>query len=452
MPRKAISLPGQPDPALVVKRLTVQQVCLALVALIALIEFAAWLFPPIAYHLPISFRLMSIPMALAAFLSVFSLLLSQPGSQVSLPGLSRIAAIVAGLIAAVTLFKDDLGISAVLGAMRPEVPISGDLPSQAPGAFLLLVGVMILVVSASSVLRRVADVLVYCLCVVVLTLLVEFGFEELGIFGLSAQDVGSIPALACLALLTVAVTLRQADRGVLSILWGGGIGSRIARGFAPLLVLLPLFVEMARSQIALRSLIPHRYGNALLTALAAATLNLLLLVLAWRINEMEKEIHDLTLRDDLTGLYNMRGFYLLGEQTMRLAQRAELPFSVLFVDLDGLKRINDSLGHNTGSRYLVETGELLAATFRDTDVKGRFGGDEFVVAGQFSLCGIELATARLQAAAEERNASEPDKFPLSLSVGYVTLDRLSEETLKDLVAQADQRMYQDKRRKKAQRQ
>jgi diguanylate cyclase (GGDEF)-like protein len=452
LPRKIISLPGQPDPALVHKRILVQQVCLTLVALIALTEFTAWLYPPVAYHLPLVFRLMGIPMALAAFLSVFSLVLSQPGSQISFAGLSRLPAIAAGLIAAAVMFKDDLGISDLIGTLRPEVPVSGELPSQAPAAFLLLVCVMVLVVSTSDLLRRVTDILVYALCVVVLTLLIEVCFEELGVFGLSTTDVGSLPALACLALLTAAVTLRQADQGVLSILWGNGIGSRIARGFAPFLVLAPLVVEMARSQIALRSLVPHRYGNALLTALAAAALNLLLLVLAWRISGMEAEIHDLTLRDDLTGLYNMRGFYLLGEQTLRLAQRAQLPFSVLFIDLDGLKQINDHLGHNTGSKYLVETGELLTATFRDTDVKGRFGGDEFVVAGQFSLCGIELATARLQASAAERNASAPRRFPLSLSVGYVTVDTYSEETLKDLVTAADEKMYQDKRRKKMQRQ
>jgi diguanylate cyclase (GGDEF)-like protein len=449
---ETISLPGRPDPALVLKRVLAQHVCLTLVALIALTEFSAWFFPTIDYHLPVSFRLMDIPLALAAFLSVFSLVLSQPGSQTSLPGLSRVPSILAGLIAAVELFKTDLGIESVIAGMRPEVPFSGPLPSQAPGAFLLLAVVMVLVVSTSDIVRRVADVLVYCQCVFVLTLLVEFAFGELGIFGLSAQDVGSLPALACLALLTAAVTLRQADRGVLRIFWGSGIGSRIARGFAPFLVLLPVLVEMARSQITFRSLIPHRYGNALLTALGAAFLNLLLLVLAWRINEMEKEIHDLTLRDDLTGLYNMRGFYLLGEQTLRLAQRAQLPFSVLFIDLDGLKQINDHLGHSMGSKYLMETGELLNSTFRDTDVKGRFGGDEFVVAGQFSLCGIELATARLQAATAERNAGTPRRFPLSLSVGYVTLDRYSDQTLKDLVAEADEKMYQDKRRKKVQRQ
>ena len=94
----------------------------------------------------------------------------------------------------------------------------------------------------------------------------------------------------------------------------------------------------------LKDLVPEQYGAAILTSLAAGLSMVLLLVLVWRINSMEKEIHDLTLRDELTGLYNMRGFYLLGEQTLRLAQRAELPFSVLFIDLDGLKKINDEHG------------------------------------------------------------------------------------------------------------
>jgi diguanylate cyclase (GGDEF)-like protein len=147
----------------------------------------------------------------------------------------------------------------------------------------------------------------------------------------------------------------------------------------------------------------------------------------------------------------MRGFYLLAEQTLRLAQRAQLPFSVIFIDLDGLKQINDQMGHNTGSAYLAETGELVAMTFREGDVKGRFGGDEFVIAGQFSVVGIEIATQRLLNAAAERNITIPRKFPLSLSIGHVTADYYSQETLRDLVTRADGEMYKEKRRKKLQR-
>jgi diguanylate cyclase (GGDEF)-like protein len=214
------------------------------------------------------------------------------------------------------------------------------------------------------------------------------------------------------------------------------------------MLVIPFLIELVRTRLMLKDLVPEQYGAALLTSLAAGLSIVLLLVLVWRINSMEKEIHDLTLRDELTGLYNMRGFYLLGEQTLRLAQRAELPFSVLFVDLDGLKKINDDLGHNMGSTYLAETGDLVMTCFRETDVKGRFGGDEFVVAGQFSMVGIELAATRLRTMAEAHNEKNPRKYPLSLSVGWVTIDHPSNESLKELVRRADEAMYREKRSKK----
>jgi diguanylate cyclase (GGDEF)-like protein len=252
-------------------------------------------------------------------------------------------------------------------------------------------------------------------------------------------------------LLTVVVALRQAENGIFSIFLGCGIGSRIARGFAPILLVIPFLGDVVRTHIAVPNLVPAQYGNAILTSAIATSSILLLLFLVLRINTMEKEIHDLTLRDHLTGLYNMRGFYLLAEQTLRLAQRAQLPFSVLFIDLDGLKQINDKLGHNAGSAYLAETGELVDETFREGDVKGRFGGDEFVIAGQFSKVGIEIATQRLITSAAERTAKSRREFPLSLSIGHVTAEYHSTETLKELVTKADEAMYKEKRRKKMER-
>jgi len=100
---------------------------------------------------------------------------------------------------------------------------------------------------------------------------------------------------------------------------------------------------------------------------------ILLLALVWRINSMEMEIHVLSLRDEFTGVYNLRGFSLLAEQVLHLAQRSQLPLSVLFVDLDDLKEINDSFGHDVGSTYLIEIAEILKETFRETDVIGRVG-------------------------------------------------------------------------------
>ena len=452
MPTQTASLPpGEPDPALLQRLAVAQQVCLGVVALIALTVFSGWLFPPFAARLPVFATHMSIPMALTALLCALSLAISETGNHLSLPLAGRYIAAQAGVLAMLILLESSYrmfpAVDALLEADRAPGN-TGGLPVHSPAAFALLSLAMMLVTARGLILRRIADGLVPILCLTTLVLLSENLFGAFGLVRLSADNMISPLLLVCLVLLTWVVAMRQTEHGVWSIFVGAGIGSRIARGFAPVLLVIPFLVELARTRIVLKDLVPEQYGAAILTSLAAGLSMVLLLILVWRINSMEKEIHDLTLRDELTGLYNMRGFYLLGEQTLRLAQRAELPFSVLFIDLDGLKKINDDLGHNVGSAYLAETGELVMNCFRETDVKGRFGGDEFVVAGQFSMVGIQVAASRLQSAADEQNEKNPRKYPLSLSVGWVTLDHPSNESLKELVRRADEMMYREKRRKK----
>jgi diguanylate cyclase (GGDEF)-like protein len=425
-----------------------------LAALLALSVFAGWLIPEVARYLPASVTHTSIPLSLTVLLCTLSLALSEPGSPMPLPRLSRGVALLAALLAMCVLVEGVVHFSGSLDALLDVSRAASEGSSLAlqPAAVLVFLSVMIIFVqTGGSVIAHLADALVSCLALLMLILLSENLFGALGLFGLTPSELISPVLLTCMVLLAATIVLRQSEFGVFSIFLGRGIGSRIARGFAPILLLLPFLSEVVRSKFVIGDIIPDRYATAILTSMVAGFSLLLLLFLVWRINEMEQEIHDLTLRDELTGLYNMRGFYLLAEQTLRLAQRAQLPFSVLFIDLDGLKQVNDKLGHSTGSAYLAETGELIAATFREGDVKGRFGGDEFVVAGQFSLVGIEIATNRLQAAAEERNAGTPRKFPLSFSIGHVTTEPYSQVTLKELVTQADAAMYKDKRRKKVER-
>ncbi len=446
--------PGQPDPALLRKLFFVQQGCLALVTIGAIGVFAAWLSPAVAFYLPALATQMSIPIALAALLCAFSLVLSEPGSHLALPRLSRAIAMLAGILAFAVLLENTFHLFPALDTLLDSEragPNNRELALQPPAAFALLAIVMVLVSGSSALIRRIADVAVSFLCLLTLILVSENLFGVLGLFGLMPGDLISPLVLFCISLLTMVVALRQAEHGMFSIFLGCGIGSKIARGFAPALLVLPFLSEVVRTHLELRKMVAPRYGNATFTSIIAAISIVLLLLLVWRINTMEQEIHDLTLRDDLTGLYNMRGFYLLAEQTLRLAQRAQSPFSVIFIDLDGLKQINDQMGHNTGSAYLAETGELVATTFREGDVKGRFGGDEFVIAGQFSVVGIEIATQRLLNAAAERNAIAPRRFPLSLSIGHVTAEYYSQESLRELVTRADEEMYKEKRRKKLQR-
>ena len=93
----------------------------------------------------------------------------------------------------------------------------------------------------------------------------------------------------------------------------------------------------------------------------------------------EEALKTLSLKDDLTGLYNRRGFFTLAEQGLKTAQRMGTEMLLIFGDLDNMKGINDTFGHKEGDQALVDTSQILKETFRESDIIARIGGDEFVI-------------------------------------------------------------------------
>ena len=161
---------------------------------------------------------------------------------------------------------------------------------------------------------------------------------------------------------------------------------------------------------------------------------------------MEETLRALALLDDLTGLYNRRGFLTLGQQQLKAADRAKRRMLLLFADFNGLKRINDAFGHPEGDRALIETADVLRETFRESDIIARIGGDEFVVlAIETNGSPAEVLIHRLQENLEARNAREGRRYELSLSVGLARYDPESPCSIDELVAQADRAMYEQKR-------
>jgi len=161
---------------------------------------------------------------------------------------------------------------------------------------------------------------------------------------------------------------------------------------------------------------------------------------------MEETLRALALIDDLTGLYNRRGFFTLGQQQLKAADRAKSGMALLFADFNGLKRINDALGHPEGDRALIETADVLRETFRESDIIARFGGDEFVVlAIETDGVGFQVLTTRLQENLEAHNARKGRRYKLSLSVGLARYDPESPCSIEELLAQADRAMYERKR-------
>jgi diguanylate cyclase (GGDEF)-like protein/PAS domain S-box-containing protein len=164
----------------------------------------------------------------------------------------------------------------------------------------------------------------------------------------------------------------------------------------------------------------------------------------------EEEIRNLSLTDELTGLYNRRGFMLLAEQAMKLAHRIKTSMLLFFGDLDNLKTINDTHGHAQGDLALQEVSAILKETFREADILARIGGDEFVVlAVDASMESADVMTNRIQAELEKRNLQGDRRYQLTLSMGITHYDPEAPCTVSELIAQADDQMYQQKQARKA---
>lgn len=366
---------------------------------------------------------------------------------------SRALAIAAAVPALFDLLNRFRGSSLNLGSLFSPDGMPSPADSMPPGvavAFVLLAVVLCVVRKSRGVGSYVADALISVLGFLILGMVASWLFAVAHVFGTSYEG-RTPPAILCiLALLILVAFSVRAQHGAFDILVGHGMGGRIARVLTPFLLVLPFLREAGRARIIRLHLLPEHTEAVILAAIAAMISFAMLLGIARHIRKMEREIHRLSLRDELTGLYNLRGFRLLAEQAMRLAARSQTPFSVLFVDLDGLKEINDTLGHNVGSARLVETAQLLTDSFRETDVIARIGGDEFAVAGQFSQSGIHIFAERLEEKASQTRLEAGGSRALSLSIGCATNGDYRRLSLQDLLDEADSNMYDQKRRKRLQ--
>ncbi len=162
----------------------------------------------------------------------------------------------------------------------------------------------------------------------------------------------------------------------------------------------------------------------------------------------EEEVRQLSLTDELTELYNRRGFFWLVNQQKKNARRMKMFCSLLFVDLDNLKQINDSLGHEIGDRMLIETAKLLKQTFRDSDIIGRIGGDEFVIFVSMYSSHTDEFYSRLEANIDRFNQEHNYSFQLSMSVGVVQSSLNENFSLEQSIEKADELMYEHKRAKR----
>lgn len=162
---------------------------------------------------------------------------------------------------------------------------------------------------------------------------------------------------------------------------------------------------------------------------------------------MEEELRTLSITDELTALYNRRGFLMLAGQQLKLANRLKRGVLIFYADLDDLKIINDRYGHQEGDRAIFETANILKDVFRESDIIARIGGDEFVV---FPVHTTGYSTETLSARFKEHlriyNTKRSSPYDLSISIGIAYYEKCS-HSIEELLVQADKLMYEQKKEK-----
>lgn len=428
-----------------------QRISLMVVFVLGGVTLLGWIVAPLGRILPHFFALMRANTSLLICLCGLSSYLSMPlRSQNAVLIARALGGLVTGF-AGLILLKD-LGVIQI----HIETLLAPDADSIYPGKvspeaalLFILIGIVLAGLRArKSVLSKLIDVVTLLLCLAMLIFVARYLFGLSHLFVLYQNNPFSIQTLVSLVFLTGLVACRRAEYGVLAILLDSGSGGMTVRLAVPFAVLLPFLVAVPKALLVRVDPSQESASTAIATSLLSVSAVCLVLLLGWRTRAFEATVRELSLRDELTGLYNRRGFYLLAEQAFQLAKRSHESFSILFFDLDNLKQVNDGLGHDVGSELIQEMAELLLKTFRKNDVIGRVGGDEFVVAGQSNDPEMTNAIHRFEGAVAEANRTQDRKYRLSFSLGTAASGSDQDIALEELIKKADATMYENKRRKR----
>lgn len=162
---------------------------------------------------------------------------------------------------------------------------------------------------------------------------------------------------------------------------------------------------------------------------------------------VEHEIHatQLATIDELTEIYNRRGFFASASQSLNLCGRQALPVSLVFFDLNKFKQINDRFGHAQGDEVLREFAQLLTLVCRQADISARIGGDEFVLLlPDATATQVEKILARFEALVRQSNNEDSREHTIAYSYGVVHFDEDRHQSLDDLLVEGDKIMYKRK--------
>ena len=258
-----------------------------------------------------------------------------------------------------------------------------------------------------------------------------------------------------LFMIGAAIFFARPKVGIAGDLTGRFLGGAMARRFLPAVFIVPILGAWIRVRGQRAGLFGTELGQAWNVTINVVTLSFLVWLNARKMNKADEVLeqvredknmlYDASLKDELTGLYNRRGFLTFAEEQVKLACSGRRELLVVFADVDGLKAINDGHGHSEGDRALKKAAEVLRTVFRDTDVVARLGGDEFaVLALDCSLAGLVRINAHFDKMLRLVNDLD-HPWKLSISIGTVHVDSKHQLSIGELLSKADQMMYERKR-------
>jgi diguanylate cyclase (GGDEF)-like protein len=164
--------------------------------------------------------------------------------------------------------------------------------------------------------------------------------------------------------------------------------------------------------------------------------------------EQENKLITISFTDELTGLYNRRGFFNLAGHQLKISNRQKLKVFMMYLDVDNFKEINDSFGHDEGDNALIDIANILKQSFRESDIIARIGGDEFVVFPiETSEESVNIIQSRLKNQFDTHVADNGTIYKLSVSTGIAYYDPEKPCTIDELLNQTDKLMYKQKKQK-----
>lgn len=444
----------QPSEKLLQRLIIIQRVCLAGVVIFAGSVLCGWIVPAIGSLFPQGWDLMKANTALCFLLSTSGLIL------VHKPVLNHRLAWI-GLCAAIVLW---LSGTAILGYVTGhsywvETMLAADSHAELPGrmsiqtaAYFMLTGsILALSGIGNKSWNPLLDVMVLALFIIILIIFSGYCFDASILFGHSQYTRTSPQTLLCMALVGLTLFIYRCRSGLFDVFVRPDIGSRIVRGLVPVALVLPFLIVSAGAYAMYNGWLTPPYVAAISAALSSALAFIIIILMGRKINEQEQELRDISLTDELTQIYNRRAFYMLGEHALKEIRRTPKFLSVLFFDIDGLKKVNDAFGHDTGSSLLQDFADMLRDNFRSNDIIARLGGDEFAIITDAGKQEITIVLERLQDAANAINRKGDKPYKINYTVGVAGIDHATNETFSELVGKADAAMYQrkhDKQRRK----